>query len=62
MAHSDWSIVMLTFRNKEEEEFWKQILLTTISNARGSTYSADKAVEELRLRQPIQQFPGVPKE
>lgn len=51
---------MLTFKNKEEEEFWKQVVIAQLHRVvvvRAT--EADWAVEKLRERQPVQQFPEI---
>lgn len=62
---------MLTFKNKEEKEFWKQVILSALPSSKvidsGDVVeswqifrdTADIAVEALRRRQPVQQFPEI---
>lgn len=53
---------MLTFKNKEEEEFWKQMVIASVqSGAQARCAEADFALEALRLRQPVQQSPEIEK-
>lgn len=52
---------MLIFKDKEEENFWKQVVIAAAPNWWRGVAEADWVVEKLRERQPVQQFPEIEK-